>query len=97
MSAWSGYTLPAVFALDWLERMDGDPLVPDAQTLVIRPRSPKGTTVVLQLNDEQLKNLLSDAKLYADTSNSYWDESVRLLCQSAKRVVAALQRQGVTA
>ena len=97
MSAVTRYTLPAMFALDWLNRMDGERLVPDAQALIVRPQAPKSTTVVLELSEEQRRDLLADAKHYADDGDDYFDESVRSLCKSAKRVVAAIERQAVTA
>ena len=97
MSAVTRYTLPAMFALDWLNRMDGEHIVPDMQSLIIRPQSAKGTTVVLELSLDQRSDLLADAKHYADDVDDYFDESVRSLCKSAKRVVAAIERQAVTA
>ena len=97
MNATTRYTLPAMFVMDWLYRMDGMPHVPDSEALIIRPKSAKGTTIVVQLNPEQYRDLLADARHWADDSDDYWDESVRSLCKSAKRVVAAIERQAVTA
>ena len=97
MNATTRYTLPAKFTIDWLERMDGLSHVPDMEALIVRAPAPKGTTIVLQLNDEQRRDLLADARHYADDGDDYWDDDNRALHKSAKRVVAAIQRQTVTA
>lgn len=93
MNAVTRYTLPAMFVMDWLYRMDGEPHVPDADALIIRPKSAKGTTVVVELNREQHQDLLADARHYADDGDDYWDDDNRALHKSAKRVVASIGRQ----
>ena len=94
MSTTKVYRLPAMFVEDWLYRMDGTPLIPDKEKLIVRPRTEKGTTVVLQLNQEQHRGLLCDAKHYSENGDDYWCNSVRSLSRSASRVLAALRKDG---
>lgn len=86
----TAYTLPAKFTLDWFNRCLEDLPEDELRAKIIRPQSANGSTVVLDLTDAEVADLLADAKHYADTSDDYWDESIRPLCRSAKRVVARL-------
>lgn len=86
------YALPATFTNDYaarcLDELTGDHVrfVRDGQRIVY-----------IRLTPAEASDLLADARHYADMTGDYWDESVKPLCKSAARVVAALARQGVTA
>lgn len=84
------YTLPAMFTNDWFGRCMED-IDPDQ---VAARYLRKGTQMVkVLLTDSEARDLLKDAKYYADSSDDYWDESVRPLNRSASRVVARLKEQ----
>lgn len=86
------YTVAAYFAEDWFDRFRETDTIPDPEAVNVRG---KGRMVLMDLTPDEVADLLDDARHYADDDGSYWDESVRPLCRSAARVVAALIKQGV--
>lgn len=79
------YYLPRVFVTDYLERVDGDR--PGHRRLCRIMHN----QVEIELDGEALSDLLDDARHYAHVDGP--DDCYAGLIQSAKRAVAALEKQ----
>lgn len=86
------YKLPARFTNDYLARISDEKLWPEEEGHLLNQRE-SGHYIWLDLTEPQVKDLLDDAEYYGDTTGDWWDESVRPLNNSAKRVAAAIKKQ----